>query len=105
MGKLDKYQENRRKWKSFLKSTSLSKRVICSNINKLPNNQAPITQFWNKQTVDWLSDNRWKLLHKHGMHGRHVFHYFKAYDRCHQYRDWPVQNEVIRMKHNCQKKE
>lgn len=98
MNKLDEYQQNRRKWKSFLNSTSLSRRIIGNNINKIPNNQAPVTQFWNKQTVDWLSDNRWKELHRHGLHGNHLFHYFKKYDRCHQYREWPAHNAVIAMR-------
>ena len=98
MNKLDEYQQNRRKWKSFLNSTSLSRRIIGNNINKIPNNQAPVTAFWNKQTVDWLSDNRWKELHRHGLHGNHSFHYFKKYDRCHHYREWPVHNEVIAMR-------
>eukprot|EP01084_Bolivina_argentea_P171043 296340_1 len=99
MGKLDNYQQNRKKWKSFLNSTSLSTRVIGHNMNKIPNNQAPITAFWNKQTVDWLSVNRWKELHRHGMHGRHMIKYFKKYDRCPQYREWPAHNEVIRAMH------
>ena len=97
MNRLNEYQTNRRKWKAFLNSTSLSKRVIGNNINKFPNNQAPITQFWNKQAVDWLSDNRWKLLQRHGMHGNHMYAYFKKYDRCHQYREWPAHNEILAM--------
>merc|ERR1711997_1014045 len=66
-----------------------------SKLAKIPNNQAPVTEFWNKQTVDWLSDNRWKELHRHGMHGQHLYAYFKKYDRCHQYRDWPAHREWL----------
>ena len=102
MEKLNDYKTNRNNWKSFLNSMSLSKRVIGHNMNKIPNNQAPITQFWNKQTVDWLSDNRFKELHRHGMHGQHMYAYFKKYDRCNQYREWPVHNEVVRTMKNAQ---
>ena len=103
MGRLDEYQLNRRKWKSFLNSTSLSRRVIGNNLAKIPNNQAPVTEFWNKQTVDWLADNRWKELHRHGMHGQHLYAYFKKYDRCNQYRDWPAHREVVRALHSHKK--
>ena len=84
---------------------SLSKRVIGNNLAKIPNNQAPVTSFWNKQTVDWLSDNRWKELHRHGMHGQHLYAFFKKYDRCHYYRDWPAHHQVLETMNTHKKRE
>lgn len=93
METLDRYQSSRRKWKHYLLSTSLSHKCINRILNKLPNNQAPLTKFWNKATLDWLYKNR-SLLHEYGMHTRHIKHYFRIYNNNNIYQNWPASNEI-----------
>ena len=94
MKKMDEYQENRARWKTFLRSCSLHYRTINQIINKIPNNQAPLTLFWIKQTVDWLSDNRHRYLIKYGTNHRHCKKIFRSYDNNQFYKNWPKDIEI-----------
>lgn len=91
---MDEYKESRRRWGRFLRSCSLSWRVIYQILPKLPNNQAPLTTFWVKQTVDWLSDNRNRYLIKFGATHKQVKKMFREYDNNHFYREWPRDIEI-----------
>ena len=104
MGVYEECKMRRAQWRSFLLSTSISKRVTGHILNKIPNNQAPFTIFNVKNTIHWLSDNR-EYLHKHGMPRKHIDRYFRRFDHNYMFREWPAHSELKQYIHNKPKKQ
>lgn len=102
MNKLKQYNTNREKWRKYLFIWGFQVEDINRIINKLPNNQAPLSPFWMKKTVDWIAKEKTSLPQFTKSERKKLF---QRYDNNHFYRYYPAQTMLKKKYINIQKQQ